>query len=193
MSQCYQIDLKQSVVRVVRAEDSISYPLELTEILPPEEMGEMLRQVLTAAGWETANEDRFETTGPGGERLTIDLETMELTATLEVEKELVAEAGATGQGESNQVARQVARAQLDAKAAALGQQLEESGQRDVEKETTTRLDESEDARQRQLNELLQQVYTEALKRKAGQLGEILEVRESTGESGDYELLIRVAQ
>ena len=49
------------------------------------------------------------------------------------------------------------------------------------------------ARQRQLNELLQQVYTEALKRKAGQLDDLLEVRESTGESGDYELLIRVAQ
>lgn len=193
MSQCYHIELKQSVVRVVRAEDSVSYPLELTEILPPEDMRETLRQLLTEAGWEAVGEDHFETEGPAGERLSIDLETMELTATLEVEKEVVAEVKATGQGESNKRARQDARARVDEKAAALGQHLEESGQRELEKETTALLDESEEARQRQLNELLQQVYTEALKRKAGQLGDILEVRESTSESGDYELLIRVAQ
>jgi len=44
-----------------------------------------------------------------------------------------------------------------------------------------------------LNEILQEVYAESLKRKAGQMGDILEVSESTSEDGNYELVIRVAQ
>ena len=149
--------------------------------------------MLAEDGWEEAEPDRFESEGPDGETLAIDLEAMELTATLSAEKEVAAEVKATGQGESNRIARQEARVQLEEKADAIGDQLEDAGQREIRKETTDRLTESEDARRRRMNELLQRVYTEALKQKAVQLGDILEVRESTGDAGDYELLIRVAQ
>ena len=129
MSQCYHIELKQSVTRVVRAEDSVTYPLELTEILPADEMREALRRVLTEAGWEPAGDNRFESVGPAGETLSADLETMELTATLEAEKKLAEEVKATGQGGSNQAARREARVQLEEKASAVGDQLVGSGQR----------------------------------------------------------------
>ena len=84
MSQLYHAELKESVSRIVKSEDSISYPIELTEILPPDEMGELLKDQLKAAGW-TAENDRetvFVTVGSAGEVLTIDLEAMELTASI---------------------------------------------------------------------------------------------------------------
>lgn len=193
MSQCYHIELKQAVTRVVRAEDAVSYPIELTAILPAGEMQELLREVLTKAGWKSADDNDFAMEGPSGEVLSIDLDAMELTATLTAEKEVVAEVKAAGQGNTTRTARRSAQIQIEEKAAATGDQIADSGQREIQKETTDRLNESEDARQRQMNELLQQVYTEALKRKAGQLGDIVEIQEGTGEDGNYELLIRVAQ
>ena len=193
MSQCYHIELKRAVTREVRAEDSVSYPIELTEILPPEEMTEVLRRVLAEAGWETAEDGRLASEGPDGETLTADLKAMELTATLTAEKRVAAEVKAAGQGGTTRLARRSAEIQLEEKAEVVGEMIEGTARRDVEREATDRLEKSEDARQRVMNELLQRVYTEALKRKAGQLGDILEIRESTGEDGDYELLIRVAQ
>ena len=41
--------------------------------------------------------------------------------------------------------------------------------------------------------MLQEVYAEALKRQAGQLGEVMEVREGTSPEGQYELVIKVAR
>ena len=43
---------------------------------------------------------------------------------------------------------------------------------------------------RQLNEILQQVYAESLKRKAAQLGDIMNIQESTHD-GEYELVIHI--
>ena len=50
MSQCYHIELKSAVVRQVKGEDSVSYPIELTEILPPEEMKDLLREQTPQSG-----------------------------------------------------------------------------------------------------------------------------------------------
>ena len=65
MSQCFQVQLKESVSRRVYQDDSVSYPIELTEILPQEEMKEILRGVLKDAGWTADSEkhDKFSTNG----------------------------------------------------------------------------------------------------------------------------------
>ncbi len=195
MSQCYHIELKSAVVRTVKGEDSVSYPIELTDILPADEMKDLLRQQLKDTGWEAQNSEEtiFVTEGPGGESLTLDLETMEVTASITTEREVVAEALVQGRGESHQQAQQNAAHQLQEEESMLGDKIEDQGNRELQDEVTSRLAESEADRQRLINEVLQGVYSESLKRKAGQLGDIMEISESTGEDGNYELTIRVSQ
>ena len=42
-----------------------------------------------------------------------------------------------------------------------------------------------------MNQVLQDVYSEALKRKARQLGDVVDQYEGTNENGEYELVIKV--
>ena len=130
---------------------------------------------------------------PAGESLELDLETMEVSATISEEKVVSAEISATGYGEHQNQAKRDASHQLNKQANSKGDQIEESARRVLRDQLREKLAESEEDRMRQLNELLQQVYAESLKRKAGQLGDILEVQESVGQGDNYELVIRVAQ
>jgi len=195
MSQCYRVQLQESISRRVDGSDSISYPIELTEILPADEMKDILRGVLTEAGWEADkdNPDQFTITGTEGEIITIDLEEMEVTAELTDEKEVSTEvtAGARS-GRSQGHAEHLAKSELQQKAEAAGDSIEESARRELRQQLRDKLAKSEDERMRTLNEVLQRVYAESLKRKAGQLGDIMEVQESTDDD-NYELVIRVSQ
>lgn len=194
MSQCYHVCLKQSVTRRIEGEDAISYPLELTEILPAAEMKELLRTALEQAGWEVSpqNPDLYTKVQTGEIILSVDLAAMEVTATIRDEQEISTEVTASGDGDSKRAAEWIARRALDETAARTGDALEEKGRRHLRDSLRVALENSEESRQRQLHDLLQQVYGEALKRKAAELGEILEIQESA--SGDeYELVIRVAQ
>lgn len=195
MSQCYHVELKASVTRLVRGEDSVSYPIELTRILPGEEMAQILAQRLEESGWKDRGGDGkvFEKTGQQGESLAIDLESMELTASLAREKEVSGEATVYEAAEDRSHAENIAKARLKEEETALGDQLEDRGTNELQSEVTARLAESESERQRMMNEILQQVYAESLKRKAGQLGDVMEVSESMGEGGNYELTIRIEQ
>ena len=44
MSQCYHISLSESVSRQIKSDDRVSYPIQLTEILPVDEMRQLLKQ-----------------------------------------------------------------------------------------------------------------------------------------------------
>lgn len=195
MSQCYQVQLRETVSRRVKGSDSVSYPISWAQILPEAEMTDLLRGVLAGDGWEADPQrpDVFTKRGAGGELLTADLQAGEITVTLEEEKEVSREITASARGESNKQVHLAARSELRDKAAATGNQLEELGEREVRESLRRKLEETEAARLESLHELMQAVYAEALKRKAGQMGDIMEIHESKNESGDYELVIRVAQ
>jgi hypothetical protein len=193
MSQCYRVQLKASISRTVEAEDSVSYPLELTALLPAPEMAELLAQALVRDGWTADPGGRvYRRTAAGGEEWSLDLDAMTVTARLQRESEVTAEVEASGAGDSNKQAQQVARRQLEVRGESVGSQIAEAGTRTLQREVREALAAGEDARRSALHGLLQQVYAEALKRKAGQLGTVLEVQESTGADGNYELTIRVA-
>lgn len=193
MSQLYRLQLSSSVSRTVTASDSVCYPIRLTAIQPEDEMVELLREALLRHGFEPDGEDHLlRGRGPEGEDLVVDLDAMTLTATLEEEKELVTQAAAHGTGESRREARVRAEAELDANREAAEQRLEREGKQ-VQRQLSRRLERSEAARNRQLHEVLQEVYAEALKRKARTLGDVTELRESTSDDGQYELVITIEQ
>lgn len=192
MSQCFRIQLKESVSRLITSKDKVTYPIKLTEILPEADMKDLLREALLRHGW-TEEDGVFQKVGEAGETITLDLEKMEVSASLEEEREVSTEVEATGKGYKQTEAHQQARQELAQKAAAQGAEIEEEGTNALQRELTEALQESEESRQRALNEVLQEVYAESLKRKAGQLGDILEINESQSDDGNYELTIRVAQ
>lgn len=194
MSQMYQVRLASSVTRRVQAGDSVSYPLRLTGILPEEELLELLRQALLRRGFAADEGDpqRLEGEGSAGERIVVDLAAKTVTASLEEESELATEVNVTGLGYDRKQALAEARRDLEEHRRQAAARLEREGKA-AEKQLTRRLADSDEERQRQLHEVLQEVYAEALKRKAGQLGDVMEVREGTTPDGQYELVIKVAQ
>src|SRR5581483_11973787 len=52
MSRAYRIRVSESLSRTLRAEDSVSTQLELLEVLPPEQMAQLLRDELKGRGFE---------------------------------------------------------------------------------------------------------------------------------------------
>ena len=194
MSQMYQVRLASSVTRTVNAGDSVSYPLRLTGILPEAELLELLRQALLRRGFavDEGDPERLEGEGSAGERIVVDLGAKTVTASLEEESELAAEVNVAGRGYNRQQALAEARRDLAEHRRQAAARLEREGKA-AERQLTRRLADSDEERRRQLHEMLQEVYAEALKRKAGQLGDVMEVREGTTSDGQYELVIKVAR
>lgn len=67
----------------------------------------------------------------------------------------------------------------------------ERGRADAQSRVSQRLAEGEEQRLEEMNNVLQGVYAEALKRKARRMGDVVEQHEGTNEHGEYELVIKV--
>ncbi len=194
MSQLFRIQLKTTVSREITASDSVSYPLELTEILPPSEMLDLLRQSLIDQGWTEDDDGRLSNIGSVGETLVIDLENKTLVASLDSTKNVSAEVSIdqTIDAWEKEDAQSYGKSLLDEKVQSVeGKLNNESNQ--LQQNLTQQLIDSEQQRMQLINEAVQDVYRDALTRKAGQLGEIVSVNESTNSSGEYELVIKVTQ
>jgi len=189
MSQVYQVRLTSSISRTLRASDRMRHRVELSDILDEAQMKDILREVLREAGWEEKEDGKFETKGPNGETLVWDLDSNEVTATLEDERDVSADLDVTGRAGSQANARQAARNRLRQSEAQAEGQFSEA-EVELGQQISEQLEQTEGERRKGLNKVLQKVYTEALKRKAEELGSVVEVNES--ENGDeYELTIQV--
>ena len=191
MSQLYRIRLKDSVSRSINTSDSISYPIELTEIIPAEEMKDILKGVLREKGFEETEENIFVKEGPAGEKITVDLAEMEVTASIDEDREIRKEVefderiDAWNKKDASQYGRELFEKELKK-----AEQSLEGAEKQAQKEVTQRLIDSEEERMQQLNEVMQEVYAESLKRKAGSMGEVTSMHE-TIEDGEYRLDITV--
>lgn len=192
MSQLYRIQLKTSVSETFDLSDRIVHRLELTNILAEEEMVDILKSMLEANGYEQQEDGTYAKKGEDGEDIVFDLEEMKVSASLEEEKELATEAVAHGQAwDSRVAARENAKSQLETAKDSAKSQLETQSKQ-LQKDLSKKLEEGESRRNRELHEMLQQVYAESLKRKARQLGDVLGERESI-QDGQYELVIHIEQ
>jgi len=185
MSLSYRVTLQ--VCEVVSADDKTVHQLDLRDILPEEDMKDMLRQSLESRGFEEEEENKLVRREDGGEIITVDLETLELTTELESESEVKGKVDAWGDAES----RQNARKQAEASAQSQANALLERGQKDAQRKVTQQLAAGEKERLEEMNQVLQDVYSEALKKKARQLGDVVDQYEGTNENGEYELVIKV--
>lgn len=184
MSLSYRVTLQ--VCEVVSADDKTVHQLDLREVLDGEEMKDLLREKMLERGFEE-QDGKLVRQQEGGETLTLDLESMELTTELELESEVKGKVETWGDAES----RANAKRQAESRAQNQADALIERGQRDAQSKVSSQLAAGESERLEEMNQVLQEVYSEALKRKARRMGEVVEQYEGTNERGEYELVIKV--
>lgn len=193
----YYAEIKESVTATHKADDRIEHRIELTPVLDEASMRELLKRALEAAGFEEATgveeeQGQMTATGEDGERIAVDLDAMTITTTLERERHsetvVVGRGHAESQGEATLDAKQHLAHELERAEQRIGGQA-----RRLQKEVTLTLEAGEARRGREMNEVLQEVYAEALKRKAAELGDVMEIHEGKTQDGQYELVIKVSQ
>ena len=187
MSLSYRVSLK--VCEVVAADDKTIHQLDLRDVLPEEEMKDLLRARLIEQGFEQSEDDenKLVREGKTGETVSVDMETLELTAELEMEQEVSGTVDTWGDSHT----RAAAKRQAEARAQQQADAMLERGQQKAQSEVSSRLAAGESDRLEEMNQVLQDVYSEALKRKARRLGDVIEEYEGTNEAGEYELVIKI--
>lgn len=195
MSQIYHIELKSSVSERLDLSDEVTHKLNLTPILDQESMLTILKSVLVANGFQESKTNPQQLTKLNGrqEQVTFDLEKLEVKVALSESKTLNASVSVRESYDTdfdtNSDAR--ARAQQNLKKEedlAKSKLKSELGLK--QKELTQKLNDNLALQQREFNQIMQQVYAESIKQKAGQMGEVMEINESTVD-GQYELVIKV--
>jgi hypothetical protein len=190
MSRAYRIRVRESVSKVIEARDRVSTQLEILEVLPPEQMAELLREELEDHGFQREGEVMVRHQD-NGITVTVDPKTGVVTVQAEGEQKVDIHKEREGSawddvGAGAEQTRKV-----------LKEQLKKDLQKDVERETeklqkqvTDRLEGELNDLRRELDQAVNKVTGEALKQKAGQLGTIKEVTEDP-QSGNLTIVVEV--
>ncbi len=126
MSRRYRIAVRETLRRVVRREDHVSSQLELLEVLPADQMADLLAEELVRRGFE--RKDGSLTRKQGGVEVAVDLETGEVTVRAASEKEIELE------GQARSSAYDDAGPSGGATRKKLRKELRESLERDADRE-----------------------------------------------------------
>ena len=190
MSRSFRIAVRECVNRVIKAEDSVSTQLEILEVLPPEQMAGLLSDELKKIGFEEEDGKlvRQECDGvivmvdPTTGTVTVSAEGAETT---KVDGELSGRAYDDVGPHANQVREQ------------LRKELQKNLEKKVEDKTselqgkiTDKLEgELADLRQ-ELDQVVNRVTADALKRKAASMGQIKEMTEDP-QTGSLTIVVEV--
>ena len=189
MSRAYRIAVKESLRRVIRAHDRISTQLEILEVLSPEEMAELLSQELEGHGFE--RKDGSLVREQDGVRVSVDPTTGTVTVAAESSQQVELEGQREGHawddaGPNAKTVRE-----------GLRKQVQSDLEKQAEKKTTELQGEVTDRLEKQLGDLRQdldqavnRVTAEALKRKAASMGQIKEMTEDP-QTGSLTIVVEV--
>lgn len=197
MSQSYVIRVSASVQEKVNAKDKRTKTIVLTEIVPPEQQKEILREKLEEKGWEEeeGSEGRVLTRKRGNVKETIDLDSMTVEAEVEIDRTLERSRTITVRGdrdlENEEDRRTNEQAALE-RSIAISDEERQEAETSMQREIARELEETDAERNSELNDIVRDVYAESLKQKAASLGTITDIQESqAGE--DYELVIKITE
>jgi hypothetical protein len=189
MSRAYRIRVRESLKRLVTARDRVSTQLELLEILPSGEMAALLAQELEKRGFQRRG--RALVRQEKGVTITIDPEAATVTVGAESAREVELETEREGRTYDDAGAgTKRLKKELQKQAR---QDLEEQARRETAALQTKVTDALEghlaDLRQ-ELDQAVNRVTAEALKRKAAQLGQIKELTEDP-QTGSLTIVVEV--
>lgn len=194
MSQTYVIKVSAAVQEKVHAKDRRVKQLVLTGIVERAEQQEILAEELQKRGWEQLPDQPGKWRRKRGRVIeTLDMGDMSVEAEVELEQTLERSRTIVVRGdrdyEEQERRRQREQTELE-KSIAITEEEKRRAESVLQREIADELDQSEEERTDELNEVVRGVYAESLKRKARRLGTVTEVREGTA-GQDYELVIKL--
>lgn len=189
MSRRYRIRVRETLRRVVKARDQVSTQLELLEVLPADQMAELLARELEGRGFE--RHDDVLVRKQGDVEVEVDLESGAVTVRAASEREVKIE----GEGESYAYGDMGPGARQTKKQ--LREELRESLEKDAEKQADKLQSEVTDLLEGQLGDItaeldqaVNRATAEALKRKAAQMGRIKQMADDP-ESGSLTIVVEL--
>ena len=181
MSRAYTLRLKESLRRTVVVRDGVRAALEVLEVLPREQMAELLRARLGARGFVQDALGALVRDEPDGVRVSVDpvLHTVTLSLAGEQAIDLEAEASVPTFEERHAHDERTGRAALQGELEADAAAVEATLRADVAERLSRRL---ADLRG-ELDRVTHEVVADGLERRAAQLGQITELSrdDATGE------------
>lgn len=189
MSRAYRITVKESLQRDITASDEVCSDLEILEILPKEQMADLLKGELQGRGFE--EQDGKMVRHDEGVTVTVDPQTGEVSVKAEAADSVDLQAqrddwGYDDVGPGEEAIRRRASEQLkqDLERRAAQQQAR------LQTEATEKLEGKMDEVRKELSQTVNRITAEALKRKAASLGQIKEMTEDP-ESGSLTITVEV--
>lgn len=190
MSRAYRVKVRESLKRVIRAQDHVGTQLELLQILPAEQMAGLLEAELERRGFKRSGKalvrkEAGVTTrvDPLSGTVTVQAEAEEqVKLESEAETRVYEEWGRSGEKQAKEAARQQLKANLKKQADRKESQLQ--------RQVTDRLEGRLADLRKELDQAVNRVTAEALKQKAAQIGQIREMTEDP-EKGSLTIVLEV--
>ena len=174
MSRGYRIEVPLQVARgTVTASDNLCIGLDVLPILADGDMRDIVRQTLKERGWTEGKDGSLEKNVGDGAVAVLDKDGKTVTVRLETQQDI------QGQGRTDQEAKAALESRKDA------------AERDAKAKATRALARAEPAVRKELDDAVQRVYVEALKKKAAQMGAVESMQETRGQDGSLEITIKV--
>lgn len=189
MSRAYRIRVRETLRRVIRAEDHVSSQLELLQILPSDQMAELLAAELQKRGF--ARRNGRVARQHGDVTVTVELQTGTVTVGAESSETVKL------QGEMHgRVYEDVGPGREQAEAALrreLINSLEQDADRQKERlqrQATDQLEAHLSELKSELDQAVNRATAEALKKKAAQIGQIKQITDDA-ETGSLTIVVEV--
>jgi FtsH ternary system domain X5 len=187
MSRAYRISVSESQNRVVRAEDRVSTHLELIEVLPCDQMSALLAEELEKQGFERKNGQLVRKDKEVN--ITVDPNSGEVTVSTEASQKV--QLATTREGRAyDDGDRKKAKEDLKKEAVKELDRQEAAKTSDLQTKVTDRLERHLGDVRHKLDQVVNRVTAEALKRKVAQLGQIKEITEDA-QSGSLTIVVEV--
>src|SRR5262249_43112419 len=189
MSRSYRISVRECINRTIEAEDRVSTELEILEILPKEQMAELLAGELEKGGFRREG----DTLVREDDKVIVVVETKtgKVTISSGEKEETKVEGEMTGRAYED-VGNHAAQVRENLRKE-LGRSLEkkvEDKQTGLQTKVTERLEGQLGDIRQELDQAVNRVTAEALKRKAAQLGQIKEMTEDP-QAGSLTIVVEV--
>lgn len=202
MSYPYRVTVTASVSEVVSGGDQHVVRIATTRTLPADEMRKLVAKHAEERGWREEG-GKLVKDGGDGERQVMDLESMQVTTSVQTEETISRSEKVEATGdmdyvrnmsveEAKEALRQRAQGELD-KQIAITDAERERARAGLAAQASRKLEATQAARQRELNEIVRDAEADALKVVAPSLGTVVDTSVvmggATGE--EYELTIQI--
>lgn len=202
MSRPYRIVVQKLVESEVRAGDRSTLRLKIDQILSEEDTDRLLSGALERNGWTKAGDGVYKKRVGEDELMTLDVGQRELTTEIEAGTTVTQQRRRELRGDTwnwkqmREMTRDEMTALREKAESELGDEVTEEARQEaydqLKADLARRLDEGEPERRKEVNRLVIETVSEALKEKARELGNVQRVDESW-HGDDYELTITVSE